>query len=1195
MTHLSQVFVQEIVSQVCTELLGLNRMNINDDFFQLGGHSLLAMQVISRLISTFHGQFGQRADEVEAMLLNAIFEQRTVAALTRVIVEVCQAERVHSLSQMQPTTRDQPIPLSYSQRLWWFAEQLQPDTPHFHVTNAISLIGPLNIIALEKSLSEVIRRHEALRTAFVATDGVPAQTVCPELPISLSIIDPSLLEESSCESEVECLVNAYAQQPFDLSETPLLRAILIHIDEGKHMLLLVLHHIITDGWSMGVFFRELSILYRAYSEDRPSPLPSLSAQYVDFTLWQQQYLQGQVLERLLNYWHKQLGDEVPMLKLPTKLPADDVDAFFPTSHPISIPRLVADSLHALGQEGGATLFMVLLAALATLLFRYTSQEVILVCSPIANRNHTEIEELIGCFINTLILRVDLSDNPSFRTLLRRVRKTAIDAYAHQDLPFGKLVETLRPDRPLARTPIAQVMLILQNTPNTELELPGLVTQPLFSSNGATTFDLTFDLSETPKGLDGYVEFNSVLFDDKIISQMCEHFLVLLEGIVANPDRCIVDLPLLSNTELHLLLQEWNSTQLPYPEDWCLHDLFALQVRKRPESTALIFNDRQFSYRELNLQANQLANCLQARGIGPETTVAICASRSPKMVIGLLAILKAGGAYVPLDPTYPKDRFAHILEDSSPAVLLTENRWAETLSEYGIPMICLDTDWPVIADEGTHCPDSKVTADSPAYIIYTSGSTGIPKGVVGLHRGAVNRFNWMWKTYPFQAGEVCCQKTSLGFVDSVWEILGPLLRGVPLVIIPDFVVKDVNLLIEALAQHSVTRIVLVPSLMRMLMDCCPNMQDRLPKLSLWVVSGESLSSDLVHRFRESMPSKKLLNLYGSSEVSADVTCHDTSCSEEPLVSVPIGRPISNTQLYLLDSHLNLVPIGVPGEICIGGEGLARGYLNRPDLTAEQFIPHPFSSAPGMRLYRTGDLGRYRQSGAIEFLGRIDHQVKMSGIRIEPGEIETMLNEHPLVRESVVILREDTPGNKYLAAYVVPHSPLPPNTDTLRQFLQAKLPEYMVPSAFVFLDTLPLTSSGKISRIELPTPIRISKQQAPVPPSNVIEQTIADIWEQLLGIEDAGIYDDFFRLGGHSLLAIQFLARVNSALQVNVPLHDFLKKPNIARLSKEVIQRQIAQVDSNALEQLLLEIQSLTEDEVIELLAIEKNRKEENSDG
>ncbi len=1040
------------------------------------------------------------------------------------------------------------VPLSFAQERLWFLDQFEPGNPAYNRPVALRLTGPLNVMALEQALSEILRRHEVLRATFSTIEGRAVQVITSAKPLNLPVMDLRELTSAEREREAMRLATEEAQRPLDLAQGPLLRATLLRLDREDHVLILVIHHIAFDGWSARVLVEELAALYDAFVAGRPSPLPELLIQYADFAHWQRQWLQGEVLEKQLPYWKEKLAGSPPSLNLPTDRPRPAIQTYRGACQSLTLSSSLLQSLQALSRQEGITLFMTLLAAFKVLLHRYTGQEEIVVGSPIAGRTHVETEALIGFFVNTVVLRTDLSENRKFWELLGQVREVALGAYAYQDLPFEKLVEALNPERDLSRPPLFQVMFNLENIPKKALDIQGLNIDEFELDSGIAQFDLTLEMVEKAEGLSCLFEYNADLFDATTIARMLGHYQTLLEGIVADPGQPIGALPLLTEAERHQLLVEWNDTQADYPRDMCIHQLFEAQVERTPNAIAVVFEDQQLTYCELNARANQLAHYLRKHGVKPEVLVGICTERSSEMVTGLLGILKAGGAYVPLDPTYPKERLAFMLEDAKVLLLLTQECLLENLPKYEAKVICLDSDWDIIAEESQKNPASGTTSENAAYVIYTSGSTGRPKGVPGLHRGAVNRFNWMWQTCPFEAGEVCCQKTSLSFVDSVWEIFGPLLQGVRVVIIPDEIVKAPPRLIRTLADNEVTRIVLVPSLLRVMLDC-GNLQSQLPQLRIWVTSGEALSKELCQRFFEARPQSSLLNLYGSSEVSADVTWYDTSLMSEENSSVPIGRPVSNIQIYILDHYLNPVPIGVPGELYVGGDGLAHGYLNRPELTLEKFIPNPSSHEPDARLYKTGDLVRYLADGNIEFLGRMDHQVKIRGFRVELGEIEEVLRQSPAVQETIVLAREFEFGDKRLVAYVVPGKDSGLTISELGSFLKAKLPEYMVPSAFVILETLPLTPSGKVDRQALPAPNkgRLELEKAYAVPRDALELQLTEIWEKVLDIQPIGVKDNFFDLGGHSLLAVHLFSQIETIFGRRLPLAALFQAPTIEQLA------------------------------------------------
>jgi amino acid adenylation domain-containing protein len=1055
------------------------------------------------------------------------------------------------IPKVQRVSPREPAPLSFAQQRLWFLDQLEPENSFYNVPRAIRLRGNLNVEALHLALTELVRRHEVLRTSIALIDGQPMQIIAEQATLELPIIDLSSLTESERQTEGLRLATAEARRPFNLSHAPILRTNLLRLSSDEHILLLTTHHIASDLRSAFILFQELGALYKAYSSNEPSPLPELPIQYVDYAVWQRDWLQGEVLESQLSYWRRQLDGAPSMLELPTDRPRPAAQSFGGAHQELILPAGISNSLRALGREEGMTLFMTLLAAFQVLLSRYSGQQDIVVGSPIAGRTRVEAEGLVGFFVNTLVLRTDLHGNPSFRELLKRVKEVALGAYSHQDVPFEKLVEELQPERTLSHTPLFQVMFLVQQSARTALQLSGLQLNWLEVEAGTANFDLSLGIFEKGDELHCSLEYKTDLFEETTIKRMLSHFQSLLEGVVANPQQRLSNIALLSSQEREQLLVEWNGTQKYYEKDRCLHQLFEEQAASTPDAIALVCEEEQLTYRELNRRANQLAHYLRRSGVGAEVLVGIMVERSIEMVVGLLGILKSGGAYVPFDPTYPPERLGFMVEDAQVSVLLTQERLLERVPRDVKGVVSLDGGWQQIGQESEQNLDSKVTAENAAYVIYTSGSTGKPKGVLGLHRASLNRFSWMWQRFPFEANDVCCQKTSLSFVDSIWEIFGPMLKGIQLVIIRDEDLKDPYRLVQSLADRQVTRIVLVPSLLRVILDAFPDLQQRVPSLKLWVVSGEALPVELSQRFGTSMPESVLINLYGSSEVTADVTCYDTR-KGNLLPCVPIGRPIANTQAYILDAHLQPVPVGVAGHLYIGGDNLARGYLRRPDLTVERFIADPFSNQRGARLYMTGDMARYLPGGEIAYLGRSDYQVKIRGQRVELGEIESALSMHEAVSQSLVVSREEADDTRLVAYVATAGEKGSPTVSDLRTHLKNILPEYMIPASFVFLDKLPLTPNGKVDRQSLPEPDQSRPElekvyQAPCTP---VEEILAAIWSKLLRVEQVGIDDNFFELGGHSLLGAQVIARVRDEFRVELPLRALFELPTVAALAKRI---------------------------------------------
>jgi surfactin family lipopeptide synthetase A len=1129
--------IQEMLTGIWAEVLSLEKVGIHDNFLELGGHSLLATRVISKVRQVF---------EVE-LPLRRLFEQPTIAGLATVIEKAIKAGIGLDAPSIERVSRDGELILSFAQQRLWFLTQLQPNSPFNNLCAAFRLQGELNIQALQQSFDEIVRRHEVLRTNFQTVAGRPVQIIVSEATFCLPVVDLSDLSADLQAIQIEQLTQTEAQQPFNLQIDLMIRAKLLRLGKQEYLLLLTVHHIASDGWSIGVFVQELSTLYQAFCTGQLPNLPAVPIQYADFAAWQRHWLVGDVLESQLAYWRQHLKGAPALLNLPTDHTRPAVQTFRGAYCTFEITPEQTAALKSFSQEQGCTLFMTLLAAFKTLLYRYTGNEDIVVGSPIANRNRTEIERLIGFFVNTLVLRSRLDGNPTFEELLSRVREVALGAYSHQGLPFDVLVEELQPQRSLSYTPLFQVMFVLQNAPMSEIELSGLNLSLLENDNGTAKFDLTLFMEETDAGIVGTFEYSTDLFEADTIQRMSEHLQTLLVGIVSDPQQQLWELPLLSEAE-KTQLAKWNDTQVAYPQQ-CIHELFVAQVERTPDAVAVVCGAEQLTYKELNQRANQLAHYLRLLGVGKEVLVGICVERSLDMIVGLLGILKAGGAYLPLDPAYPQQRLAFMLADAGVSFVICHQSFVDRFDK--MTVVCIDTDWHRIAQASRENPVSETTAENLAYAIYTSGSTGKPKGVLGLHQGAVNRFHWMWETYPFTEGEVCCQKTSLNFVDSVWEIFGSLLQGVKTVIIGDRTVKDPQQFIETLAQHHVTRLVLVPSLLRVLLDS-RNLQARLPKLKLWVTSGEALNIDLLHQFRQTLPDSTLLNLYGSSEVSADVTCYSVTPREPLPERVAIGSAIANTQIHLLDKYLQAVPIGVTGELYVSGAGLARGYIHQPELTANKFI-----SKAGITLYKTGDIARYQGDGNLEFLGRIDNQVKLRGFRVELGEIAAILRQSAKIREAVVVVKEE---QQQLIAYVVSEVDQVINITDLQQLLKEQLPEYMLPSAFVSLEALPLLPNGKVDYQSLPIPegVRPQLEQQLQLPQTEVEKTIADIWQEVLRLDELGIHDNFFELGGHSLLLIQVHSKLQEVFQRDFALVEMFQYPTISQLTKFFSQEQSSQL-------------------------------------
>jgi amino acid adenylation domain-containing protein len=1052
-----------------------------------------------------------------------------------------------------------PLTLSFSQQRLWFLQQLEPDNSFYNEHGAIQLSGTLHVAALERTLNRIIERHEVLRTTFNLVEEKPVQVIASNLTLALPVIDLRQLEEAQRQPEIQRLSIEQSQRPFDLVNGPLLRWMLLQISDREHVLLFSIHHTVFDGWSSGIITRELSALYQAFSKGKPSPLPELSIQYADFAVWQQQQLQGEKLESQLSYWKQQLKNAPPLLQLPTDRPRPPVQTYRGAKLSFQLSKNLTQAVQAIAKKSKSTLFMTLLTALKILLYRFSGQEDIIVGSPTANRNRAEIEELIGCFINTIVLRTSFSGNPTVEELLCQVRQMMLDAYAHQDLPFEKLVEELQVERDPKYNPIFQVSFTLQNTPQVKFELPELTVTPFEVESTRALLDLRLELTETEQGLEGFWEYNTDLFDGSTIERMSKHFQVLLEAIAANPQQRISELPLLTQPERHQLLVEWNDTERDYPKNKCIHQLFEEQVEKTPDAVAVVFEEQQLTYTELNNRANQLAHYLQNLGVKPETLVGICVERSLEMVVGLLGILKAGGAYVPLDPHYPQERLSYMLADSRVEVLLTQSQLLPSLPEHQAPVVGLDADWSAIAQQSPNNLEVEVSSENLAYVIYTSGSTGKPKGVPIPQRALINFLNSMHLTLGMKEQDILLSVTTLSFDIAGLEVFLPLISGSGLALISRDVAMDGSQLLEKLSTSNATFMQATPATWRLLLAAGWQGERPLKVLCGGEALDNSLAADLVER------STKVWNLYGPTEStiwSAVYQLESQLKTEATQGTIPIGRPIANTQIYLLDHNLQPVPIGVAGELHIGGDGLARGYLNRPELTQEKFIPNPIAPSISARLYKTGDLARYLPNGNIEYLGRIDHQVKVRGFRIELGEIETAIAQHPGVRESVVITSEEsTESNdfKRLVAYVVAREEATVTISALRNFVASKLPRYMIPSAWVTLESLPLTPNNKVDRKALPVPekIRPELDKKLVAPRNFIESELTKIWTEVLDVDKVGIFDNFFELGGDSILAIVAITRANQASKLQVTVKQLFQHQTVAELAMVVVPRKIEQ--------------------------------------
>ena len=1137
-----RTIVEDVLAQMWADILGVERVGVNDDFFDLGGHSLLATQVVTRVRETF---------QIE-LPLRRLFESPTIGGLAESIESELRAGHSQKDLPVQKRTRNEHLPLSYAQQRLWYLNQLNPDSGFYNLLTMVELSGPLDVEIFKQSLTEVIRRHEVLRTTFVVVNGEPEQRISPPArAASLSVRNLTSLAEEKQQILVAQFAREESTKPFDLQNGPLLRAFLVALDERRHVLLLTLHHMVCDAWSLGIFLREVAALYEGFASGQPSPLNDLTIQYADYALWEKDWLQGERMQKQLDYWQRQLAAAPAVLSLPADRSRPPIQTYRGQNITFTIPNNVLEQVKNLSRAAGTTLFMTLLGAWQVLLARYTDQFDVSVGSPIAGRNNSEAEQLIGFFVNSLVMRTDLTGDPTFTEVLHRVREVSLNAYMHQDLPFEKLVEALQPERQGDQNPLFQVMFILQNTPMPSLEFAGLKLRPVDFDSGTAKFDLTLDLAEAPEGLKGWLEYSSDLFEAGTIERLARHFQTLLSDAVQHPERSISELQLLASEERAQVVEEWNRTERVYEGGQCIHELFEAQAARTPEQIAVVSEQEALSYEELNARANQLAHYLRRMGVGPEVLAGLMLERSVAMVVALLGVLKAGGAYVPLDPHYPAERLRYMVRDAGVAVLVTEQRWLAGLGAEALPqVITIENAAEQIGKENKSNVSNETDARSLAYVIYTSGSTGQPKGAMNTHGAVRNRLLWMQEQYQLGTSDAVLQKTAFSFDVSVWEFFWPLLMGARLVLARPGGERDSEYLVETMMAHQVTTVHFVPSLLQVLLE--ERGLERCASLRQVFCSGEVLSLELQRRFFARCGAE-LHNLYGPTEAAIDVSYWRCEREETERRTVPIGRPIANLQLYILDRAGQPVPVGVSGELYLSGVGVGRGYHQRPELTAERFVPNAFSGETGGRSYRTGDLARFLPGGEIEYLGRLDEQVKIRGFRIELGEVEAALSRHEAVAETVVVARP-APGNSHLQllAYVVGRAGAEVNRSELRQYLRQALPDYMVPAAFVVLEAMPLTANGKLDRKALPAPEL--EQTANAVESDVprtpTEEIVVQIWQEVLGLEQVGMQESFFELGGHSLLAMRLIARLHEAFEVKLSLHNFLDEFTVRGLAEAI---------------------------------------------
>jgi amino acid adenylation domain-containing protein len=1140
--------IEEALADLWKELLRLDdnvRVGRHDQFFELGGHSLLAVQLISRIRAAFGADVALRDLFAQPDLLSLAETVRRASASTMARIEIAD--------------RSRPLPLSLAQQRLWFLDQLdRAASAAYHMPAALRLHGRLDVAALRATLDRLVARHESLRTSFVAIDGVPCQRIAPaDRGFALTLRDLRALDPESRARTVSELTAEAARAPFDLTTGPLIRGQLLTLADDEHVLLVTQHHIVTDGWSLSILVREVASLYTAFSRGESDPLPRLEIQYADYAQWQRGWLQGEELTRQIEFWLGQLRGAPALLALPLDRPRPAVQSYAGSSVSLALSPELTAGLRTLSQRHGVTLFMTLLSAWGFLLSRLSGQQDVIIGTPVANRQRREVEGLIGFFVNTLAVRLRLEDEPTLAALLEQVKETTLAAFAHQELPFEQVVEAVQPQRSLSHSPLFQAMLALDNTADygDALRLPDLSLTPVQLAQTTAQYELSLHLSDGGDELSGVLVYASDLFERSTIERWAGHYVRLLEAMTAEK------LSLLSASDREQL-NDFNATEADYPQDTLVHELFEQQVSAQPDAVAVVFEDQSLTYAELNARANQLAHELIALGVRPDDRVAICAERSPEMVVGLLGILKAGGAYVPLDPAYPIDRLQYMLRDAEPKALLTQEALQQMLPATGVPTLVLDNEWSSRPTSNPNARAHGLIVRNLAYVIYTSGSTGMPKGVLNEHQGVVNRLWWAQSEYRLQADDRVLQKTPFSFDVSVWEFFLPLLAGARLVMARPGGHQDPAYLTEVIAREQITTIHFVPSMLPAFLTQAD--AENCRSLRRIKCSGEALPHNVLQEVAERLTHVEVHNLYGPTEAAVDVTAWHCNPGQYGQV-VPIGRPVANTRMYILDRRGEPVPVGVEGELYIGGVQVARGYLNRPELTAERFLRDPFTNG---RMYKTGDLGRWLPDGTIEYLGRNDFQVKIRGFRIELGEIEAKLSQCPGVREVVVVAREDVPGDKRLVPYLVADEDVALQASELRAALLAQLPEYMVPTAFVQLDAMPLTANGKLDRQALPAPDSVMVfAHEYVPPQGEVEETLASLWQELLHAPRVGRDDNFFELGGHSLLAVQFIHRLQSQTPYRMVVRDLFQHPSLQALAAHIAATPVASPEPEAADTLV----------------------------
>ncbi|HEU5377684.1 MAG TPA: amino acid adenylation domain-containing protein [Ktedonobacteraceae bacterium] len=1111
--------------------------------------------------------------------------------------QLLKEEGIQLIDEPASTDADEPV-ASFIQERLWFMDKLAPGSGFYNTVEVLLLDGPLNIALLEESTGEVVRRHNVLRTSFTEVDGRPVPIVAEAIKFSIPLIDFRDFPQEQREDIAKQVANEVVEAPFDLSRGPLLRVMLLQIDDSKYISAMAAHHAILDGWSWGIMTEEIVAYYNATLNHQPGRLPDLPLQYMDFARSQREKLQGENFEQLRDYWVKQLEGSPLRLDLPTDHPRPAIQAFHGNKYEFIIPRALTDRINALCKREEVTQFVTLLAAYKVLLYRYSGLDDVLIGFSTWGRTRSVLEGIIGCFVNTLVLRTSLAGNPTFHTLLSRVQSVLLGAIAHQDMPFEKVIQAIQPGRDVSHNQLMQVMIgsVMVNS----LSTPSLVdvhVQNISPDTNTVTCDLEIYVYEKPEGVQVIFEYSVDLFDHATIVQLARHYQRILEEVVTNPDLPIAMIPLLTQKEQAAILQSGTSQTMPLPQEQLITDLVTVHAQTRPEATALLFGDQSLSYAELNARVNQCAHYLQKLGVGPEVCVGLSLERSPSLIISMLGILKAGGAFVSLDPHLPRERLAFILKDARISYIMSDERWLQSWDElYEGTIVNLEAEQDAFQREATDEPVRRAHPYNLAYIAYTSGSTGVPKGVSGIHAGVINYLKAIANTYQLSADDVTLQLASLSFDASLRDILGPLSTGGQVVVVDEARAKDSSELLSLIARHQITTILsIVPSFCKMLVSEAQRQHYNTHSLRLLLSSGEALSWETVAGLQTALGEQlRIVNQYGPTECTLTSTFYPVPAQRDEWKIVPLGKPLAHYHLYVLDQQQQLTPVGVAGEICIGGVGITRGYHNSPALTAERFIPDIFCAEPGARLYRTGDLGRYLSDGTLQFLGRIDQQVKVRGIRVELEEIETILNQHPLVKRAIVLAQESRQGDILLFAYILVDSAsekdAPEGENILRQYMRERLPDYMVPTYFLTIDAIPFLPNHKVNiralkalgqnLLEDKHNAESSEERLSLTP---LQRLLSNVCAQLLGREHVGLHEDFFEIGGHSLLAMQAVAQLREIFQVDLPLISIFEEPTLAGLSQELeILAEEAGVDIQQIAEVMLQVEDLSADEMQVLL-------------